>query len=364
MPLPGGAADKFGNRYEGHWTVHCMIDVMDEKANSIRLEPPGKEGEGVEFWLDFQDRREYHQVKRQQSDGQWRLADLNSKGVLANFWHKLQTSTANCVFISICNVLQLDELSDRARRSASWQEFEQDFIKLNQSRTYEPLKAFKEISNYWNCSDREAYEALKQIYIRTYDETSLCNDIDNRINYLVEGEPANVSDVLAQFALDKVHHELTAYEIWNHLEKRGFLRRQWHKDSRVLAAVQNANDSYLYSLKNSMLYSQVIPRDEAETVIKKLTSEEAESRQSILISGVAGVGKSGVMLQALETIHEQGIPVLAFRVDRLEHSLLPNHIGKQLGLPGSPASVLAAIAQKRLCVLIIDQLDAVSLASG
>jgi hypothetical protein len=192
----------------------------------------------------------YHPVKRQQSKGQWRLADLNSKGVLANFWRKLQTPTANCVFISIYNVLLLDELSDRARRSASWQEFEQDFIKANQSRTSEPLKAFKEIRDYWKCSDREAYEALKQIYIRTYDETSLCNDIDNRINYLVEGEPANVSDVLAQFALDKVHYELNAHEIWNHLEKRGFRRRQWHKDSRVLAAVQNANDSYFYSLKN------------------------------------------------------------------------------------------------------------------
>jgi hypothetical protein len=113
-----------------------------------------------------------------------------------------------------------------------------------------------------------------------------------------------------------------------------------------------------------MFYSQVIPRNEAETVIKKLTSEKAESRQSILISGVAGVGKSGVILQVLETLHEQGIPVLAFRVDRLKYSLLPDHIGDQLGLPGSPASVLAAIAQKRLCVLIIDQLDAVSFASG
>jgi hypothetical protein len=49
MPLPGGATDKFGNRYEGRWTVFCMIDVMDERADAIRLEPPGEEGEGIEF---------------------------------------------------------------------------------------------------------------------------------------------------------------------------------------------------------------------------------------------------------------------------------------------------------------------------
>jgi len=46
--LSGGATDKFGNHYEGRWTVACMIEVIDG-ADSIRLEPPGKEGEGVEF---------------------------------------------------------------------------------------------------------------------------------------------------------------------------------------------------------------------------------------------------------------------------------------------------------------------------
>src|SRR5688500_4018743 len=40
MPLAGGASDKFGSRYEGRWTVYCMIDVMDERADAIRLEPP------------------------------------------------------------------------------------------------------------------------------------------------------------------------------------------------------------------------------------------------------------------------------------------------------------------------------------
>ena len=51
MPLPGGAAEKFGNRYERRWTVACLLDVMDEKADSIRLEPPEPEGQGFEFWI-------------------------------------------------------------------------------------------------------------------------------------------------------------------------------------------------------------------------------------------------------------------------------------------------------------------------
>ena len=49
MTLSGGAADKFGNLYEGCWTVRYLLYVMDEKYDSIRLEDPSPEGEGFEF---------------------------------------------------------------------------------------------------------------------------------------------------------------------------------------------------------------------------------------------------------------------------------------------------------------------------
>jgi hypothetical protein len=112
MPLPGGDADKIGNRYEGRWTIACMIEVMDEEADSIRLEPPGFEGEGTEFWLSKGGRREYHQVKRQNSAlGHWTLAELSSKGILPNFLNKLIGSTDGCVFVSTHAADQLEELA-------------------------------------------------------------------------------------------------------------------------------------------------------------------------------------------------------------------------------------------------------------
>ena len=40
MPLPGGPADKFGNRYERWWTVLQLIRIMDGEAESIRIEDP------------------------------------------------------------------------------------------------------------------------------------------------------------------------------------------------------------------------------------------------------------------------------------------------------------------------------------
>src|ERR1700730_3894602 len=118
MPLPGGPADKFGNSYEGLWTVNSMVEIIAGRALSIRIEPLGPEGEGVEFWLQRRaDKREYHQVKRQHSgDGRWTLPVLNGKRVLAHFRTKLcEDGAASCVFVSMHAAYQLDELADRAR---------------------------------------------------------------------------------------------------------------------------------------------------------------------------------------------------------------------------------------------------------
>jgi hypothetical protein len=360
MPLPGGPTDKFGNRYEGCWTVACMVDILDDRADAIRLEPPGIEGEGVEFWLRKGSIYEYHQVKRQHSaSGRWTLADLAAQGVLAYFWAKLSDPTAQCVFVSTDKAFQLELLAEGSRGAASWEEFQDVFLHAK-SRS----DAFEDLCRRLDMSCCEAvYDALKRIRIETVREDFLRTTVESRVATLVEGDSATVIDVLAQWALDNVHHELIAYDIWHHIESRSFRRRQWGKDPNVLAAVCTANARYLTPLREySTIHLTRIPRDEVQTVLDMLTCHE--ERRGVLLAGEAGVGKSGVILQVVETLQERGVPVIAFRIDRLEPTPLPNNVGEQLGLPGSPVNVLAAVAQGRECVLIVDQLDAVSLASG
>src|SRR4051794_20902968 len=48
-PRPGGEADKFGNRYEGRWTVGKLLEVLAGRAQSFVLEQRGEGGAGVEF---------------------------------------------------------------------------------------------------------------------------------------------------------------------------------------------------------------------------------------------------------------------------------------------------------------------------
>ena len=358
MPLPGGAAEKFGNRYEGRWTVACLLDVMDERAYSIRLEPPEQEGEGFEFWITNQDAREYHQVKRQHSTGHWTLYALAREGVLTNFLTRLQDPKAHCVFVSGNSASQLDELSDGARRSTSWEEFDQAFLKAVQRR-----KDFNNVrASLPELPEYETYERLKRIHVRTVDESFLLTTLESRVATLVNGGAATVIDVLAEMASERVHHELTAHDVWIHLESRGFSRRHWDKDPHVLSAIKEANQRYLSLLRDQAIGSSVLPRQEVQTVQGRL--KESSARAGVLLTGEAGIGKSGVMLQVVEELLDAGTPVVAFRADRLEPTQLPDKVGEQIGLPGSPANVLAAVAQGGHCLLVIDQVDALSLASG
>ena len=202
MPLAGGAANKFGNRYEGRWTVECMLDVMDEKADSMRLEPPGPEGQGFEFWTTKQGVQEYHQVKRQRSVGNWTLNALKREGVLTNFTAKLQADPmVHCVFVSAISAGQLAELSDRARDSTSWEEFNANFLSADQMRTEFDLfhKA------HLTLPKQAIYEQLKRVHIRTLDESSLRTRIESRASTLVDGDAATVVDVLAELASDRIH---------------------------------------------------------------------------------------------------------------------------------------------------------------
>lgn len=358
MPLPGDSADKFGNRYEGRWTVSCLAEILDERADSISLQPPDPEGEGVEFWLRKGDIKEYHQVKRQHgSRNYWSISALGQAGVLQTFLKKLGDEKACCVFVS-ANSTELDELCDRAVKAASFAVFKNEFIqakhlneKLNQLRQKLDLQSLEDVYLY-----------LRRVRVDPVGEDILVTFVKSRLAKLVEGDPANVLDVLAQFALEKVNHELTAFDLWNHLESRGYRRRQWAKDPHVLAAVDDANNRYLSNLREEAISGEMISRDETHQAIGILTSSSGKS--SALLVGEAGVGKSSVIYEVVEALQNQGWPVVAFRVDHLIPTQLPDDVGKQSGLPGSPAHVLAAIALGRDCALVIDQLDAVSLASG
>jgi hypothetical protein len=116
--IPGGRADKFGNRFERLWVVSLALDVLEGHLSTIKWEPLGVEGEGVECVVTQTDGLKiYHQCKLQNgNDGKWSVAELGANGVLQNAKIKLEADP-RCKFAFISNdgVPALRDMSNHAK---------------------------------------------------------------------------------------------------------------------------------------------------------------------------------------------------------------------------------------------------------
>lgn len=128
MPLPGGAADKFGNRYELWWTVVQLERMLHGEISSIRIEDPGVvKAESV---AQVAGHRELHQAKCSHPSGKWSLASLAGAdvGVLQAIYGQLRGNNDEFVFVSESHAGELAELALRARGAQTAQEFETTFL--------------------------------------------------------------------------------------------------------------------------------------------------------------------------------------------------------------------------------------------
>ncbi len=179
---------------------------------------------------------------------------------------------------------------------------------------------------------------------------------------MLDGDPANATDVLAQFALNRIHQTLTAEDIWQHLHQRNFHRQTWADDDEVVNAIADLNRTYQAGIQSWGIGGYSIPRHETQQLVDYFKDES--TRKAALVTGTAGVGKSSVISQVLDDAEIKQLRMLALRVDHLEPAERPEALGRHMRLPASPVRTLAAVAQGQDCLLVIDQLDAVSVASG
>jgi hypothetical protein len=111
------------------------------------------------------------------------------------------------------------------------------------------------------------------------------------------------------------------------------------------------------SLRPFLAGRHQIERQETQDILKHL--EESETR-IIVVHGVAGCGKSGVLLELADKLSDEGRPFLPLRLDRHLLQGTPHRFAAtELLLPGSPGECLARVGRdERGAVLLLDQLDA------
>ena len=119
------------------------------------------------------------------------------------------------------------------------------------------------------------------------------------------------------------------------------------------------NHAFARSRRATLIGDQLISRPEAAAIHDAL-----EEHQIVLVQGPAGSGKSDVLFELTERLDDHAVPYLAFRLDRWQSTASPEALAAQMDLPVSPPVTIAAVSPGKRCVLIIDQLDAISSTSG
>lgn len=349
MPLPGGPADKLGNRYELWWTVSQLVEMIQGVSDAIRIEDP--RADKAEFVVHRGSEREMHQAK---TGDKWTLARMAGDGLLQAIGAHLDAANAKFVFVSNSRATDLSELAERASHAESLEEFRTQFL-----AAHEHAKNFESLRKSWSCDADAAFEKLRRVRVRTIDEKGIEEQVRSGIQASFLANPTDVTAELRALALDSVHRTITRQDLLDSLSQRGFLLRRVNPAvaSDVIAEVTQA---YVDGARRKLIGRKIIPRAATQALLQKFDAGMSDS----LVTGKAGAGKTGCVVEFIEALQARHVPVLAFRLDRVESVSTTRKLGERLGLEESPALVLAEAAKGRGAALVIDQLDAVSTTSG
>lgn len=355
-PRPGGETDKFGNRYEGAWTIRHALYVLLGTGTSITLEPGSPLGDGVEFVYHYDGGTQVHQVKRQNRNANsWNVSSLRDKDVWSSLRSHVDAGRA-FHFVSLVPARTVDELADRARRSDTLAAFEAEWLTDGLQGPFDSLAA----ANIFG-SAAMAWRMLRGLWVEWHNERDLVHINAVLAEQVLAGAPGRLSALgLGDLLLNSLGTTLDAPAISARLREYGLRRVSRTDAAGATAAVSAATRRWESSVERA-LFRPAIHRETSDQLVEQVLSE---AHQVTVLTGAAGGGKSAVLHQALDAFTKLNTPVLAFRLDRLAPFTSTHELGLHIGVPGSPVSALAAAAKGRRCVLILDQLDAISMASG
>ncbi|MFJ5927784.1 NACHT domain-containing protein [Kitasatospora sp. NPDC092948] len=356
VPRAGGETDKFGLRYEGAWTVRHALYVLLGMGTSITLEPGPSLGDGIEFVYRLDGATQVHQVKRQNRNANsWNVASLRDKEIWSNLRSHVDSGRA-FHFISTVPARAIDELTDRARRSDDFATFEAEWLT---DGLRGPFSALAGTDIYGSAAT--AWRMLRGLWIEWHNERDVVDINAVLAEQILAGAPGRLAATgLGDLLLNNLGTTLDAQTITARLGQYGLRLVSRSDNTEVTSAVGLTTHQWARTVERGLL-KPVIPRDEADRLVAQVMDD---ARQLIVLTGGAGSGKSSVVHQAFEAFTRQGTPVLAFRLDRIDPFKSTTELGQCIGLPISPVGALGTVAAGRPCVLIVDQLDAVSMASG
>ncbi|GEK81518.1 AAA family ATPase [Agrococcus baldri] len=353
-PRPGGEADKVGNRFELAWAAWHLLQLDATAGTSIRFEDPDPNlSIGSELTIVRPDGQEVQQLKlRSPSGTSWRVRSLQRAGVLRAMLHHASHGRI-FVFVSQTPAASLKVLAERARQAENLREF------IDHLQSDESLSQFDELSapDIWGGPER-AWKTLRHLRFQVVDEHIVRMSSVRIAEVTFQGASGQaIVDSLVGIVLRSLGRVFTSAVLLEELEAHGIRSVDSSERSGSKELVAAATHRWLRTVQRSMVLP-TIARTETTDVLGALREHPL-----VVLHGPAGSGKSGILAEVVEELRRT-YPVLAFRLDRVTSASSPHAIGASIGLKRSPVIELERAAEGGRAILVIDQVDAVSMVSG
>lgn len=356
--IPGGIAAKLGDRYEAKWLVRIAMEVLAGKADWLLFEGVESAFRGFEFAVGRREITEWHQTKINSPQGNWTINALKKEGILKAFSDRLAANEhAHCFFVSQDNAKDFRTLTEKAQLANSFEEYWNILSKDQEEH-------FRQLREEWGQPDKIIFDWLRRSRVEIIPERELdsLNESYGDL-YFHQGSKSafpNLRDLLERH----FNKKLTTEGLRKAVKEQGILQfKEWAFDPSIPQRLQEETEAYLGTYTPFGMGGETIPRTQADQILDEL--RKSDGPELILLTGVAGSGKSGVIRSVIQLLREAEFPHLAFRVDHHLDCATREVLGERLtGRKESPVSTLKGTFPEKTSVLIIDQVDAVSEVSG
>jgi hypothetical protein len=359
--IPGGRADKFGNRFERIWVVSLALEVIEGRLSTIKWEPLGAEGEGVECVVTQPDGlKKYHQCKIQNgNEGKWSVADLGANGVLVNAKRHLEADPC-CKFVFVSSDA-VPALRDMAMHSMSCDGNPSDFVShcLNSRLS---KNNFAKLCQCWSFDSERDVERTLGLLSRMEFEHGYRDSGESRVyriaECIIDAEGEEVVTFLGDHLEQQLGNIQDASQLALILHKKGYSLCDISLNPNLSQAISTLKVRFRDALVPYLIAQKELNRSESEALLS-LALAPGKSRL-IFVTGEPGSGKSGVLLQLMHLLDQQEIPHLPMQLDTdYPEKSVRSYSKENLDLPASPSHCLRVHGGERRAVLLIDQLDAI-----
>jgi hypothetical protein len=353
--ISGGSADKVSNRFEHWWTAYRVAEMLrGGRVWSIRLEAPGDLGKGVEYVIEESTRTLVEQVKADAT--RWTTAAVIRRGILIHAQAHVMAGREFQLVVS-SSAEELETITGRSRLADNFDEFRNVLL------TDVGRRDLVDIARNWNLSEPEAWIVLRSVFVEHHTQHSLRRMVEASYEVLLASNPAAVVDELRSFFDDHLQQTITPTMIWRYLEDRGFTRRQLVGDDTTLNHVRDSLARQVRRVRREAPANGTVDRDELKQLREVLL--QVPPPRLVVVDGAAGSGKSTIVTECIDKFERDGWFVGVVRLDGVAaDARTARSLGPAMDLNDSPPVVLSALAGTGRALLLLDQLDAVSLYSG